>query len=133
MMKNIGNTTLVFLGMWYSVVLLEDADVSKLTVSVSKNNRQYFLDVTMMIESAFFRDATPSKHTANHTIPFSANFPCYFFSTSPICFLPINGPYTIIFTVIDVVKVKHSSSEKKILILFSVQNFFLVHLVNFFH
>ena len=73
----LGTPVLRFLvTMWCSVVLLESSVVSQFTVSISSNNRQYFLDVTMMIESAFFKQNKGrnalSEHTANHTITFPA-------------------------------------------------------------
>ena len=55
------------------------------------------------------------------------------FSTSLICFLPINGTYTIIFTVIGTVKIKHLFIGKKDShCILSFRNDFLAQLANFF-
>ena len=99
--------------MWCSVILLEGSVVSKFTVSVSWSYRQYFLDNDR--ECLFQLEQGAQRClSVRLDIPslFLQTFLAVFF-TSPICFLPINGPYTIIFTVIDTVKIKHLFHRKK--------------------
>ena len=97
-----------------SVVLLEDSVVSKFTVSVLSSNRRYFLDDDG--ECLFQTDEwaqSPLTVRLTKTSLFVQTFLVVFFSISPICFLPINSPYTIILTAIDTVKIKHFFVGKK--------------------
>ena len=61
-----------------------------------------------------------TEQGAQHPLTIQLTMPSLFvetfvavFITSPICFLPINGPYTIILTVLDTVKIKHFFIGKK--------------------
>ena len=132
-MENIGNASLAFLGEYVLFhCFVERSSCFQVYCFLIVSNRQYVLDDD---RKCLFQTEQRAQRNLRIKITIPSLFLQTFlavFSTSPIYFLLINDLYTIIFIVIDAIKVKHFFIGKRILIVSSFRNFFLFQWVDFF-